>query len=49
MATINLNKLPVFCGTQLTIFKTLSFVYTYSALIASSKNFLCATNIIGKK
>ena len=29
MAKVNLNKLPVFCGNQLTIFRTWSSIHTY--------------------
>ena len=39
VAKVNLNKLPVFCGNQLTIFKTLSSIHTYSTPSVSSKSF----------
>ena len=39
MAKVNLNKLPVFCGNQLTIFRTLSSIHTYLTRSAFSKNF----------
>ena len=39
MAKVKLNKLPLFCGKQLTIFRTLSSIHTYLTRSASSKNF----------
>ena len=41
MAKVNFNKMPVFCGNQLTILRTLSSIHThtYSTRSASSKNF----------
>ena len=39
MAKVNLNKLPVFCSNQSTIFRTLSSIHTYSTQSVSSKSF----------
>ena len=39
MAKVNLNKLPVFCSNQSTIFRTLSSIHTYSTRSVSSKSF----------
>ena len=39
MAEVNLNKVPVFCSNQSTIFRTLSSIHTYSTRSASSKSF----------
>ena len=39
MAKANLNKLPVFCSNQSTIFRTLSSIYMYSTRSVSSKSF----------
>ena len=39
VAKVNLNKLPVFCGNQLTICWTLSSIPMYSTRNASSKKF----------
>ena len=39
MAKVNLNKLPLFCGNQLTIFRTLSSIHTYLTRSAFSKSF----------
>ena len=39
MAKVNLNKLPLFCGNQLTIFRTLSSIHTYVTRSAFSKSF----------
>ena len=39
MAKVNLNKLPVFCSNQSTIFRTLSSIHTYSNRSVSSKSF----------
>ena len=40
MTKVNLNKLPVFCCNQSTIFRTLSFnIHTYSTRNVSSKSF----------
>ena len=39
MAEVKLNKLPLFCGNQLTIFRTLFSIHTYLTQSASSKNF----------
>ena len=41
MAKVNLNKLPVFCSNQSTIFRTLSSIHTYSTRSVSSKVFTC--------
>ena len=39
IAKVNLNKLPVFCSNQSTIFRTLSSIHTYSIRSVSSKSF----------
>ena len=39
MAKVKLNKLPLFCGNQLTIFRTLSSIHTCLTRSATSKNF----------
>ena len=39
MAKVNLNKLPVFCSNQSTIFRTLFSFHTYSTRSVSSKSF----------
>ena len=39
MAKVNLDKLPLIFGNQITIFRTLSSIHTYLTRSASSKNF----------
>ena len=39
MAKVNLNKLPVFCSNQSTIFRTLSSINTFSTRSVSSQSF----------
>ena len=39
MAKVNLNKLPVFCSNQSTIFRTLFAIHTYSIRSVSFKSF----------
>ena len=39
MAKVNLDKLPAFCGNQLTIFRTSSSIHTYLTRSASFKYF----------
>ena len=39
MAKVILDKLPVFCSNQPTIFRTLSSIHTYSTQSVSSKSF----------
>ena len=48
MAKVNLDKLPVFCGNQLTIFRTLSFIHTYLTRSASSKNLYVQRTLLVK-
>ena len=48
MAKVSLNKLPVFCGNQLTIFRTLPSIHTYSTQIASSTNFYVQKTLLIK-
>ena len=46
MAKVNLNKLPVFCSNQSTIFKTFLYPYVLDPKCFIQK-FLCAKNIAG--
>ena len=48
MAKVNLNKLPVFCGNQLTIFKTLSSIHMYLTRSASSENLYVQRTLLVK-
>ena len=45
---VNANKLPVFCGNQLTIFRTLPSIHMYSTRRASSKNFYVQRTSLAK-